>query len=79
MLLKKKTKNKQTKNKPKLLRLDSHSQCKSAGVERQQLYDHGYGTMIKFVSFVFFLWYIIRCTWFKLVQLYNKADDAYIS
>jgi hypothetical protein len=24
----------------------------------QQLYDHGYGTMIKCVSFVFFLWYI---------------------
>jgi hypothetical protein len=42
------------KTKKKLLRWDSHSQCKSAGVAKQRLYDHGCGTMIKFVSFVFF-------------------------
>ena len=42
MLLK--NKKKQNKNKPKLLRKDSHSQCKSAGVAKQRLYDHGYGT-----------------------------------
>ena len=30
----------------KLLWLDSHSQCKSAGVAKQRLYEHGYGTVI---------------------------------
>ena len=34
------------KNKTKLLRWDAHSQCKSAGVAKQRLYDHGYGTVI---------------------------------
>ena len=29
-------------------------QCKSAGVAKQRLYDYGYGTMIKFVSFILF-------------------------
>jgi hypothetical protein len=39
-------KKKQQKNKTKLLQWDLHSQCKSAGVAKQRLYDHGYGTMI---------------------------------
>jgi hypothetical protein len=47
---------KKTKAKKKLLRWDSHSQCKSAGVAKQRLYDHGYGTMIdrpyKFVVYI---------------------------
>ena len=42
----KKQKTKQTKNKTKMLRYDSHSQRKSAGVVKQRLYDHGYGTLI---------------------------------
>ena len=50
----KQIKTKTKKNKTKLLRQDSHSQCQSAGVAKQRLYDHGYDTMITFVSFVFF-------------------------
>jgi hypothetical protein len=45
---------KKEKNKTKLLRSDSHSQCKSAEIAKQRLYEHGYDTMIKFVSFIFF-------------------------
>jgi hypothetical protein len=45
---------KKHKTKTKLLRWDSHSQFKSAGVAKQRLCDHGYGTMIKFASFDFF-------------------------
>ena len=49
-----KTKKQKQKNKTKLLRENSYSQCKSAGVVKQRLYDHGYGTMITFVTFVLF-------------------------
>jgi hypothetical protein len=53
---------KKKKTKTKLLRWDSHSQCKSAGVAKPRLYDHGYGTMInrpyKFVVYKVYLMYI---------------------
>ena len=51
---KKKKKIYQRKNPKKTQSRDLHSQCKSAGVAKQRLYDHGYGTVIKFVSFVVF-------------------------
>ena len=67
MFLKKNKKTKKTKTKTKTKKqkqkqkkqdktapIGSHSQRKSAGVVKQRLYDHGYGTMITFVSFVFF-------------------------
>ena len=50
---------KKKKTKTKLFRWDSHSQCKSAGVVKPRLYDHGYGTMIdrpyKFVVYKVYL------------------------
>jgi hypothetical protein len=40
------------------------------------------GAVLACFFFVFYLvgfFFDIRCTWCKLVQLYNKANDAYIS
>jgi len=46
-------------NKTKLLRWDSHSQCKSAGVAKQRSYDHRY---VQWPTGIANVWYI-RCTW----------------
>jgi hypothetical protein len=56
MLLKKIKKNKNQNNKKTSQNCSDRIRTlsKSAGVAKQRLYDHGYGTMIKFVSFVFF-------------------------
>jgi hypothetical protein len=58
MFLKKHKKKKKQKQKQKKTRQNYsdriRTQCKSAGVVKQRLYDQCYGTMITFVSFVFF-------------------------
>ena len=48
----KKTKKKTKQNPPP--KKTKKNQAKTAGVTKQRLYDHDYGTMIKFASFVFF-------------------------